>query len=239
MAEQCSGRLPRRGRRERSDAGQARARDRRGGRSVPGRCALNASINSATFRRYRRQGISPVRSHFPQVPPSTPSSQAASLIVQPRVRRHAANCSEKLVGSRKGGVVKEGKDHGKGSDRGFRLSFFPVKGGRCGRSELCAGRCLCESTLEPSLPDMLAEGLRLDLGFLCFQTLERDRGEWQKGNASLSLWLSGTLFRYVPLHPRPGGALPPQDLRTAPRPHRSAHRSAGRPARSSRRACHA
>ena len=32
---------------------------------------------------------------------------------------------------------------------------------------------------------MVAEGLRLEVGFLWFQAFERDRREWQKGNASM------------------------------------------------------
>ena len=141
---------------------------------------MNASINPATFRRYRRQGISPVRSHFPPSP-SIDAELAGCFLDGPATSPPQRSQLLREFGRiGKGIVAEEGEDHGKGFDRGFRLSLFAVQGGRCGHSEPCAGRCLHESTLEPPLPNMLPEGLRLEIGFLWFRALKRDRSQWQK-----------------------------------------------------------
>ena len=84
------------------------------------------------------------------------------------------------------GVIAEPPDerwvgrHGR-----LRAVLFEVEDGEGAHPEGPTDLLLREIEHESALSKMLAERLWLEVGFLWFQCLKRNPGEWQKSNASL------------------------------------------------------
>src|ERR1039458_7281286 len=119
---------------------------------------------------------------------------------------------------REGVVAQEPYNGGHGLNRRLGVVFLPVQDRPGGGAQPLGCLLLGQPQFQPSLPDVLSQGLWLKIGFLWFQCLESDGHELQKSNASLPLRLSRPLQRQMPLHAGSGGALSRQNFRTTHRP---------------------